>query len=87
VALDEREEPRDDPVGLAGVAQAAQRRDEQPGGVHPRGPAPAAEQMPARAKARLLHRHRRDPVRRSVAALVEEVLLDEAAADRLGQRR
>jgi hypothetical protein len=54
VPIDDAEERVDDPVGLRAVAEAAHRRDQEPGDVHPGGPAPAAKQMEAGTETRLV---------------------------------
>jgi hypothetical protein len=54
VALDSGQQRIDDPVRLALVPEAPHGGDEQPGGVHPRWSAPAAEEVEARAEARLV---------------------------------
>jgi len=87
VALDRLGQRADDPLGGLLVAEVAHGRHEQPRGVHPRRPAPGAEAVEARVEGRLAARDARDADRRGEPALVEQVLLDEAAAHVLGQTR
>jgi hypothetical protein len=54
VALDGGQQRIDDPVRLALVREAAHGGDEQPGGVHPRWSAPAAEEVEPGPEARLV---------------------------------
>src|SRR6187399_47919 len=87
-ALDRADHPAGQPRRRLLVAEAAQAEPDQPGGVDPGRTAPVAPQRPAVATglvARLGCGDRWWRDRGEELTFVEQVLLDQAAADRLRQ--